>query len=233
MRVLCSHIGCNSAFLGVFRYSGRALQLVWSTSRPLTIALALLTLVAGLLPAGVALIGAHIVDAVVSTSRLWATQGNAPWWPVIRWVLLEGLLVALLAGLRSATKARREAAASMDSSISGSSFLESEPDSNGSGSGVFTAAAAAAAAAAATDPDDAQPLQSQARCEVVEAERLAGEAHQPMGGLAVADADGILRKEGGYPWDADIARRFLCYASTTVVVALYGRLLGSQGSLHV
>lgn len=86
------------SFLGVFRYSGRALQLVWSTSRPLTIALALLTLVAGLLPAGVALIGAHIVDAVVSASRLWAAQGNAPWSPVVRWVLLEGLLVALLAG---------------------------------------------------------------------------------------------------------------------------------------
>ncbi|NMW24119.1 hypothetical protein HFP05_06865 [Rhodanobacter denitrificans] len=34
------------SFLGVFRYSGRALELVWSTSRPLTIALALLTLVA-------------------------------------------------------------------------------------------------------------------------------------------------------------------------------------------
>ncbi|MEW5317979.1 MAG: hypothetical protein WDW38_009234 [Sanguina aurantia] len=50
------------------------------------------------------------------------------------------LLSPRRAGLRSATKARREAAASMDSSISGSSFLESEPDSNGSGSGVFTAA---------------------------------------------------------------------------------------------
>ena len=86
------------SFLGVFRYSGRALQLVWSTSRPLTIALALLTLIAGLLPAGVAYVGAHIVDAVVQASRQWAANGSAPWWPVIRWVLLEGLLVALLAG---------------------------------------------------------------------------------------------------------------------------------------
>ena len=86
------------SFLGVFRYSGRALQLVWSTSRPLTIALALLTLIAGLLPAGVAYVGAHIVDAVVHASRQWAASGSAPWWPVIQWVLLEGLLVALLAG---------------------------------------------------------------------------------------------------------------------------------------
>jgi ATP-binding cassette subfamily B protein len=86
------------SFLGVFRYSGRALQLVWSTSRPLTMALALLTLAAGLLPAGVAYVGAHIVDAVVNAGRQWAATNNAPWWPVVRWVLLEGLLVALLAG---------------------------------------------------------------------------------------------------------------------------------------
>jgi ATP-binding cassette subfamily B protein len=86
------------SFLGVFRYSGRALQLVWSTSRSLTIALALLTLIAGLLPAGVAYVGAHIVDAVVHASRQWAASGSAPWRPVIQWVLLEGLLVALLAG---------------------------------------------------------------------------------------------------------------------------------------
>ena len=86
------------SFLGVFRYSGRALQLVWSTSQPLTVALALLTLIAGLLPAGVAYVGAHIVDAVVHASRQWATSGSAPWRPVIQWVLLEGLLVALLAG---------------------------------------------------------------------------------------------------------------------------------------
>jgi ATP-binding cassette subfamily B protein len=71
---------------------------VWSTSRPLTIALALLTLIAGLLPAGVALVGAHIVDAVVSASRLWAAQGKAPLRPVFEWVVLEGVLVAALAG---------------------------------------------------------------------------------------------------------------------------------------
>jgi len=86
------------SFLGVFRYSGRALQLVWSTSQALTITLALLTLIAGLLPAGVAYVGAHIVDAVVGASRLWASSGSVAWWPVVRWVLLEGLLVALLAG---------------------------------------------------------------------------------------------------------------------------------------
>jgi ATP-binding cassette subfamily B protein len=86
------------SFLGVFRYSGRALELVWSTSRMLTLTLALLTLAAGLLPAGVAYIGAHIVDAVVAASRVWTGRGSAPLQQVYAWVALEGVLVAALAG---------------------------------------------------------------------------------------------------------------------------------------
>ncbi|MFC5437694.1 ABC transporter ATP-binding protein [Rhodanobacter umsongensis] len=86
------------SFLGVFRYSGRALELVWSTSRALTIALGLLTLTAGLLPAGVAYVGAHIVDAVVNASRSWTASGHASLRPVFEWVALEGVLVAALAG---------------------------------------------------------------------------------------------------------------------------------------
>ena len=86
------------SFLGVFRFSGRALGLVWSTSRALTVALAALTLAAGLLPAGVAYVGAHIVDAVVGASRAWPSSGHAALRPVLAWVLLEGVLVAALAG---------------------------------------------------------------------------------------------------------------------------------------
>ena len=56
-------------FFGVFRYSRRALELVWSTHRGLTIALALLTLIAGVLPASVAYVGSLIVDAVVEIGR--------------------------------------------------------------------------------------------------------------------------------------------------------------------
>lgn len=52
-------------YLGVFQYSGQALRLVWSTSRGLTLALAALTLVAGLLPGAIAYVGKLIVDAVV------------------------------------------------------------------------------------------------------------------------------------------------------------------------
>ncbi|HEY9653633.1 MAG TPA: ABC transporter ATP-binding protein, partial [Coleofasciculaceae cyanobacterium] len=55
--------------LSVFRYSGRALGLVWTTNRKLTVVLAILTLGAGLLPAAVAYIGKLIVDSVVLASK--------------------------------------------------------------------------------------------------------------------------------------------------------------------
>lgn len=51
--------------LAVFRYSGRAVSLVWTTNRSLTIILASLTLIAGLLPAAIAYLGKLIVDAVI------------------------------------------------------------------------------------------------------------------------------------------------------------------------
>jgi ATP-binding cassette, subfamily B, bacterial len=81
-------------FFGVFRYSRRAIQLVWETNRALLLAMAVLTLVAGLLPAGVAWIGAQIVDAVVYARN--AAGHNAA--RVLRLVLLEGCLVAGVGG---------------------------------------------------------------------------------------------------------------------------------------
>jgi ATP-binding cassette, subfamily B, bacterial len=81
-------------FFGVFRYSRRAIQLVWETNRALLLAMALLTLAAGLLPAGVAWIGAQIVDAVVYARN--AAGHNAA--RVLRLVLLEGCLVAAVGG---------------------------------------------------------------------------------------------------------------------------------------
>jgi ATP-binding cassette subfamily B protein len=86
--------GVLRGFFGVFRYSRRAVQLVWSTNRALLAALAGLTVVAGLLPAGVAFIGAQIVDAVVAARNLPAA-GIAH---VLRLVFIEGVLVAALAG---------------------------------------------------------------------------------------------------------------------------------------
>ncbi|HET7756535.1 MAG TPA: ABC transporter ATP-binding protein, partial [Steroidobacteraceae bacterium] len=79
-------------FFGVFRYSRRALELVWSTNRHLTVALALLTIVAGVLPASVAYIGSLIVDAVVAAIRSGALASR-----VVELVVLEGVLVAAIA----------------------------------------------------------------------------------------------------------------------------------------
>mgnify|MGYP002147808563 FL=1 len=81
-------------FFSVFRYSGRALGLVWTTSRALTLLLAALTIAAGVLPAGVAWVGAQIVDAVVAASRAYPAADIAR---VFELVALEGLLVAAIA----------------------------------------------------------------------------------------------------------------------------------------
>src|SRR5579862_4178617 len=74
-------------FFGVFRYSRRALELVWSTNPRLTVALGLLTLVAGVVPASVAYVGSLIVDAVVGAMR---SGGSAA--RVVELVVLEGAL---------------------------------------------------------------------------------------------------------------------------------------------
>ncbi len=81
--------------LAVFRYSGRALGLVWTTSHTLTIVLASLTLVAGLLPAAIAYLGKLIVDSVVLASR---SGVEAHRWMALGYVGLEAIAVMLLAG---------------------------------------------------------------------------------------------------------------------------------------
>jgi ATP-binding cassette, subfamily B, bacterial len=83
-------------FFGVFRYSQHAIRLVWDTNRALLFAAAALTLVGGLLPAGVAWIGARIVDAVVAAMHAPGHDVHV----VLRLVLFEGLLVASLSGVQ-------------------------------------------------------------------------------------------------------------------------------------
>src|SRR5882672_4700898 len=85
-------------FFGVFQYSRRAVELVWTTSRGLTVALAILTLIAGTLPAGVAFVGAKIVDGVITAVRIHAATGATEYLPVLRWVIFEALIVAAIAG---------------------------------------------------------------------------------------------------------------------------------------
>lgn len=83
-------------FFGVFRYSRRALELVWTTNQALTVSIGALTVLAGVMPAGIAWVGALIVDAVVAAIR--AGGGDAA--AVIRLVILEGALVAVMAAIQ-------------------------------------------------------------------------------------------------------------------------------------
>lgn len=79
----------------VFQYTRRAVELVWTTSRTLTIILAILTLVAGLLPAGIAYVGKLIVDGVVLASRTGLERDRLF---TFGYLTLEAILVALQAG---------------------------------------------------------------------------------------------------------------------------------------
>ena len=82
-------------YLGVFRYSGRAVALVWSTSRHMMVTLALLSLVAGVLPAGIAYVGKWIVDAVLLAIETGTVSDKNQ---ALSYVALEaGLLVAMAA----------------------------------------------------------------------------------------------------------------------------------------
>lgn len=74
---------------GAFQYSAPALKMVWQTSAGLTLWLAFCTLVAGLIPAGIAYTGKLLVDSVVAV-----LQGDiAMRQDALFYVLLEGGLV--------------------------------------------------------------------------------------------------------------------------------------------
>jgi ATP-binding cassette, subfamily B, bacterial len=88
--------------LSVFRYSGKALGLVWTTSRSLTVSLAILALVSGLLPGAIAIIGKFIVDSVVLANQSRSQLPNlaSPWnyqQTAINYVCLEAIAIVFLA----------------------------------------------------------------------------------------------------------------------------------------
>lgn len=80
--------------LSMYRYGRRAIHLVWQTDWRLTLLLAGLTVVAGLLPAAIAYVGKLIVDAVVQAAQ----SGNpADRLTALTYLGYEAILVALLA----------------------------------------------------------------------------------------------------------------------------------------
>jgi ATP-binding cassette subfamily B protein len=88
-------------FFSVFRYSRRALFLVWETSRWMMLGLALCTLVAGVLPAVAAYVGQLIVDGVLAAMESYEAARQPDVWvtlmPVLGLVALEGAIIALMA----------------------------------------------------------------------------------------------------------------------------------------
>lgn len=88
--------GFISQFKPLMIYGRRALVLVWQTSPGLTIAMGLLTLLAGLLPASIAYVGKWLVDSVVA-----AIQADGPTEAVWFWLSIEALLVAAMAAAQS------------------------------------------------------------------------------------------------------------------------------------
>ena len=82
-------------FLGVFQYTGRALRLVWTTSRGLSLWLAGLSVVAGVMPAAIAYVGKLIVDAVVAAVASGAAAHRDL---ALEYVAIELALVAVVAG---------------------------------------------------------------------------------------------------------------------------------------
>ncbi|WP_111638756.1 ABC transporter ATP-binding protein [Marinomonas shanghaiensis] len=93
--------------LGVFRYSRRAIDLVWKTSPALTIGLALATLIAGVTPAAMAYVGQLIVDAVVAAMESYKQDQVLHYQAALSYVLLEGLLVLVIAAAQRALTAQQ------------------------------------------------------------------------------------------------------------------------------
>ena len=88
------HLKQPAPVLGVAKQIKYAVQLVWTTHKGLGVTLALLSLVAGVLPAAVAWVGKLIVDGVVLAAQ---TGDPAHQKATLVWVLVELGLVALLA----------------------------------------------------------------------------------------------------------------------------------------
>ncbi len=90
-------------FPDVFKYSGRAFELVWTTSRGLTLLFVALTVVSGLLPAAIAWVGKLIVDSVVTPGLPWPAPFS--WFPqewrgqyqALVFVAIEAVLVTAMA----------------------------------------------------------------------------------------------------------------------------------------
>jgi ATP-binding cassette, subfamily B, bacterial len=84
-------------YFGVFSYTRRAAELVWATSRRLTIVIGVLTLLGGLLPPALAWVAQLIIDSVLRAAE---TKTAVDSTAALIWVGLEGGLIIALAGVQ-------------------------------------------------------------------------------------------------------------------------------------
>ena len=85
-------------FLSVFQYSQLAMKIVWSTSAPLTLAMAISTLLSGVLPAVIASVGGMFVDSVSQAIQSTGDAADLARRQVLVYVLLEAGLVIIMTG---------------------------------------------------------------------------------------------------------------------------------------
>lgn len=89
-------------FLLAFRYSAVAMRIVWQTSPSLTLAMAVTTLVSGVLPAAIASVGGLFVDAVATAFSGDGSSADAARDEALRYVFIEAGLVMLMTGAQKA-----------------------------------------------------------------------------------------------------------------------------------
>lgn len=91
-----------SRFFSVFRYSAVAMRIVWETSAGLMVAMAVTTLVVGVLPAAIASIGGLFVDAVADAMGGSAEVAEAARAQALSFVFIEVALVLLMTAAQQA-----------------------------------------------------------------------------------------------------------------------------------
>ncbi len=95
-------VGFAQRLLGSFAHTPRTLRLVWKSSPGGTITLAVLTVISALIPLQIAYVGKLIVDAVVHSARADAAARAALQAEVIRYVVLELILVVAMSAVERA-----------------------------------------------------------------------------------------------------------------------------------
>lgn len=86
--------------LAVFQFVGKALNLLWSTSKSLTIALCLVTVSNGVFPAIIAYVGKLIVDFVILASKTGLSSDREQ---ALFYVFIEGIVIVLFAASQKIT----------------------------------------------------------------------------------------------------------------------------------